>query len=122
MIGLWFLYSLAAGASEIVLERSNHLGIHKMDLLRTENGKYYFNGKDLGASLPAPVLKAWQEVEKGPLPVKGLSCPAGIYRFTLKEKENTKSQERRGCTSGAAYAKLIRSLEIIRSHARGAQR
>ena len=96
--------------------RESHVGIHKVDIAKEEKGQYYFAGRKLGKSLPAPVLAAWNEVAKGPALTKETSCPAGTFTFTKKDKKTVVTE---GCMQGEAYGQYIGHLEKVRDYAKG---
>jgi hypothetical protein len=111
-----FLFCSPAFAWEMTFERESHLGIRKVDIAKFENNQYYFAGRKLGKSLPAPVLKSWTEVAKGPVAAKNTNCPAGTYTFTKKDKQTAVTK---GCMQGEEYGQYIGHLEKVRDYAKG---
>lgn len=115
---LCFLFCSPGLASEIILDRTNHFGIRKLDVLKFEKTNYFFGGKKLGSRLPAPILASWREVDKGPKPsARKPACAAGVFLYIKKDNGKTKSLK--ACSEGAEYGKLIRHLEILRTYAKG---
>jgi|GEM_PF-2231027 len=110
-----FLLASTAGASEIILDRTNKMGARKVDILKHEKGVYYFNGKSLGKTLPPKAASAWKALEKGPAPQRA-PCVAGTYTYIYKNKNENR---REGCAEGIAYGDLISHIETLRTHARG---
>lgn len=114
---LVLLFSVQASAWEITLDRTNHVGIRKIDILKYEKGSYIFDGKNIGKTLPTATLNSWRTFEKGPTKSAKAVCASGKYSFEKKDKK--KSFKRDGCTEGDAYGKMIQSLEDIRTYAQG---
>ena len=113
-----FLLRSSAFAWQITLDRTNHVGVRNIDILKQENGEYFFGSKSLGKSLPPKILTAWKEIEKGPVKSSSpLMCASGKYVFI--KKDNKREQRREGCTDGDAYGRLIKNLNDIRSYASG---
>lgn len=113
-----FFISSSAFAWEISLDRTNHVGIRKIDILKQENGSYFFDGKDLGKKLPANVLAAWKQIEKGPVKSsRALQCESG--KFVFIKKDNKKTLRREGCTEGDAYGQMIKNIEELRTYSQG---
>lgn len=113
-----FLISSPAFAWQITLDRTNHLGIRNIDILKQENGEYFFGSRNLGKTLPSKILKAWKEIEKGPAKSSSPQmCSSGKFVFT--KKDNKHEQRREGCTEGDTYGHLIQNLEDIRNYANG---
>jgi hypothetical protein len=103
---------------EITLERRNHLGLQRTDVLEIREGIYVFNGKALGKNLPAVMLNSWKEIQKGPgKPVKIQPCSAGD--FTFKKIEPGTTAQYSGCTEGDSYGQLIENLEKLRKFSKG---
>lgn len=117
LLYLLFLSSTTL-ASELVLDRTNHFGIRKIDRLKFEKNNYYFGGKNMGSQLPASVQESWKEFAKGPVASsRKPACASGTFRFSKKSKGKT--AHIRGCSEGADYGRLVRHLENIRQHAKG---
>ncbi|NUN04936.1 MAG: hypothetical protein HUU57_04155 [Bdellovibrio sp.] len=104
-------------ASVLILDRTNHHGFRKTDILKKENGVYFYNNILLGKKLPAEILRSWQSLEKGPAGEKYLACSAGTYSF-VKQVKNKKIQVN-GCTQGDNYAALVKNIEVVREYAKG---
>lgn len=111
--------SSSSYAWQIRLDRTNHSGFRKVDILELEQGEYIFDGKKLGKKLPANVLKSWKDLEKGPLKsVKRRSlCSAGYFIYTNNDEK--KKYYREGCTEGEAYGRMIQNIENLRAYAEG---
>lgn len=113
-----FLFCAQASAWEITLDRTNHMGIRKIDILKHEKGVYTFDGKDIGKTLPTGILNSWRDFEKGPpQSAKALMCASGKFKFEKEDKK--KSFKREGCTDGDSYGRMIKHLEEIREYAKG---
>ncbi|WP_041577098.1 hypothetical protein [Bdellovibrio bacteriovorus] len=112
------LFSNSCFAKEIILDRTNNMGIRKIDLLKETKGIYLFNGKSLGNRLPPKVEASWQAVERGPkLQKRKARCFAGTYIYI--NKTSGSEYRRQGCAEGPGYGSLVQSLEEIRRHAKG---
>ncbi len=115
---LVLLFSVQVSAWEITLDRTNHVGVRKIDILKYEKSNYIFDGKNIGKTLPTGILNSWRTFEKGPSQsAKVKMCASGTYTFEKKDKK--KSFRRDGCTEGDAYGKMIQNLEEIRTYAKG---
>jgi hypothetical protein len=112
-----FLFCSPAFAWEMTFVRVGNLGIRKVDIAKEEKGLYYFAGRNIGKSLPAPVLASWKEIAKGPAtPTNNPGCSAGTYTFTKKDK---KTKVTKGCIQGEAYGHYIGHLEKVREYVKG---
>ena len=113
-----FFLTVPAFAWQITLDRTNHIGIRKIDILKQDKGEYFFGSKNLGKTLPPKILTAWKEIEKGPTKSSNPQmCASG--KFVFIKKDNKHEQRREGCTEGDAYGRLIQNLEDIRTYANG---
>lgn len=125
LVLLFFACALTLGlsgpvkASVLILDRTNHHGFRKTDILKKENGVYFYNNILLGKKLPAEILRSWQSFEKGPANEKYSACSAGTYSF-IKRDQNKKTQIN-GCTQGQGYAALLKNIEVVREYAKGRQ-
>jgi hypothetical protein len=109
----------ASPALEISLERRNHLGLRRMDILETREGVYFFNGKRLGNKLPKGIRDTWSLIEKGPERTeKALPCSAGTYSFMRKSRQS-RPEKYEGCTEGDNYGHLIENIEKLRQYSKG---
>lgn len=109
--------SSVSWASEVILDRTNHIGVRQMDVLKKEKGEYIFDGKSLGKTLPPKTLKIWNEISKGPAKnLKVKNCAAGTMTYTLKNK---KEKHFTACTEGPGYAELVQKLDELREFAKG---
>lgn len=112
-----FLFCSVSFAWKMEFHRTSHLGYSRRDIAKEENGHYFFTGRNLGKTLPSPVLKAWKEMAKGPSAESAANvCPAGTYTFTKTDK---KTETLRGCMQGKAYGNYIAELEVVRRYAKG---
>lgn len=109
--------SASCFANQIILDRTNKMGIRKIDILKKTKGVYTFDGKTLGKSLPPKVAAAWKQVERGPASSGKERCHAGTYVFTYKISQ--KETRKQGCAEGPEYGRFVQHIEDIRTHARG---
>jgi hypothetical protein len=102
---------------EIILDRRNHLGFQKIDLLSKDKSGFYFDGKKIGTKLPALIKSHWEALEKGPEAAKSLiQCSAG--QFEYKRTKDKKTVKVVGCTEGTFYGNLISHIEALRDYAK----
>ncbi|WP_148278858.1 hypothetical protein [Bdellovibrio bacteriovorus] len=114
---LVFFMSASCFANEVILDRTNKMGVRKIDILKRDKGTYTFDGKSLGKTLPPKVAEAWKQVERGPASAGKQRCHAGTYIYTNRvSKKETRTE---GCAEGAAYGRFVQHIEDIRTHARG---
>lgn len=102
---------------EITLDRRNHLGFQKIDILVKDKAGFYFDGKKIGVKLPAGIQSHWDFIENGPeAPKTLLHCSAGQFEYKkIKDKKTLKVM---GCTEGVAYGNMISHLEALREYAK----
>lgn len=110
------LFSNFAKALEITLDRTNHMGLRVVDILKKKDDSHFFDGKNIGKKLPASIQKSWLEIETGPGPSKKPVCASGHFIYIKTEKN--KERVIRGCTEGGAYGNLIQNIENIRTYAK----
>ncbi|ASD62826.1 hypothetical protein [Bdellovibrio bacteriovorus] len=114
---LVFFISASCLANEVILDRTNKMGIRKIDILKKDKGVYTFDGKILGKSLPPKVAAAWKQVERGPASAGKARCHAGTYIYI--NKISKKETRKEGCAEGVEYGRFVQHIEDIRTHAQG---
>lgn len=112
------LLTPSAHALEVILDRTNHLGLRMTDVIIQDSSRYIFNGKDLGTKIPSSVLQSINELEATPKQASFKSdCRAGQFIYVKKDKKKT--VRRTGCTEGSSYGQMIKNLEVLRNFAKG---
>lgn len=110
---LILFFASSTSAQTFVLDRTNHLGVRKIDILKYTQGSYFFNGKDLGKKLPSSQTKSWIQFSQGPTNSKSTAnCAAGTFVFTISD--TAKEKKITGCAQGTSYGSLIADLEVLR--------
>jgi hypothetical protein len=110
---------------EIKIERTNHLGLHQEDVLMKDNKGYFFNNRNLGKKLPTEIADIWSSLVKGPDQIENgftnrkSSCSSGnyIYSKMIKTGLPGKIDQRRGCTEGKLYARMIQKIRRLKDYA-----
>ena len=114
------LFTPAAQALELIIDRTNHIGLRMTDVIVKEPSRTVFNGKDLGEKLPPHIQKSLNELEIVPvLSTNKASCGAGQFTYLKKDKKT--EIRRTGCTEGKNYGRMIGNLESLRKFAKGKQ-
>lgn len=119
-IFLILLLAPTAQALEVIIDRTNHIGLRMTDVIIKEPTRTVFNGKDLGEKLPPHILKSLNEIEVPPTQsIDKTSCSAGQFTYLKKDKKT--EIRRTGCTEGKNYGRMIGNLESLRKFAKGKQ-
>lgn len=111
---LLLLFTPPALALEVILDRSNHIGLRTTDILIKKSSHYIFNGKDLGSNLPPDILKSFNELTNLPPDSNKTKrqCASGSFIYIKKEGKNELRQT--GCTEGPTYGQMIENIETLR--------
>lgn len=109
--------SVSAGATEVVIHRTNHLGFEKTDVLKKNSQGYFFGTQSLGKTLPANVKVSWDALSRPPggSPLK--HCDAGTYLY-IKRDSGKKESARKGCLESPEYGEVLRHLDQVQRYAR----
>ncbi|WP_413292738.1 hypothetical protein ACLSU7_15065 [Bdellovibrio sp. HCB185ZH] len=114
------LFSSLTYASQFTLDRTNKMGIRKITVIEESRGHYIFDGKDLGAKLPAKVRASWSAIKNPPSRKPASSCWSGTFLYTVKN--GSKISKIRGCTEGDAYGKMVGHIDTVRKYAVGVKK
>jgi hypothetical protein len=112
---------------EIKIERTNHLGLHQEDVLTKDIKGYFFNNRNIGQKLPSKIAEVWSSLERGPDKKESgfinqrAVCSSGnyIYSKMIKGVHPGKMDQRRGCTEGELYGRMIQKIKILKDFAGG---
>ncbi len=110
---------------EIKIERTNHLGLHQEDVLMKDERGYFFNSRSLGKKIPTEIAEIWSSLEKGPDRLENgftnrrAACSSGnyIYSKMIRTGLPGKIDQRRGCTEGKLYARIIQKIRMLKDFA-----
>lgn len=109
--------SVSAGATEIIIHRTNHLGFEKTDILKQDKQGYFFGAQSLGKTLPVKVKAAWDRLSVPPVTKPLKRCDAGTYLY-IKRDNRKKESATKGCLESPEYGEVLRHLDQVQNHAR----